>query len=161
MYEKYLKVVSRSNIENLMNNVVEANKAWRELAKKFCEDFGIESEEMGVSETLIIPLTEKDKEKYGDQVTKDGKTFRKNSKLQKEYTKRFVGAGLNKMRLRLYIWDYNIPGYGRHSIQKFKYGDNWYIKFVTQDDYKVPDDYEEIKASEYFKMLEEIESKNK
>lgn len=158
MIEKYLKVLQGSEVEKNLKAYEESQSMWCEVANKFAADFGIEAKEFYVCRELgVHNLTENDKQKYGSQLKKDGIWFKKSSALYKEYAKRCVEAGLDKAKLRLIIWDYNIHAvYGKHSISRFKFEDTWYVKVTTENDYTVPKDFEQIRASEYHKLWEEL-----
>lgn len=158
MFEKYLKVLPGTEVEKTILEVYKSRKILSELIKTFREDFSIESDMFVASNSLNVLLTKKDQEKYGSQLEKNTNTFKKDSRLQKEYTKRFKEAGLNECKLDFSLSDCNIFTEGSYGIQHFVYKGNCYLKISSLKDISISNDFEEISSSEISALYEMYEA---
>lgn len=156
--EKFLKVKNGSKIDNEIGMHNDIQRKHFEFMKVFLADNEIEAQEYYVHQSLgIVGLTENDMAKFGNQLKKDGEWFRANSKLNKAYIKGLDDNFIDTSKLRsLTTWDFGIRVYGRSRIQHFKGLDNYYLMIDASNDFKTPEDYEEIKASEWHKAFEDV-----
>lgn len=139
-------------------NSIEPN---RKIVDGFFKEFGIES-------TLFCPFsmvigivpTENDKVKFAKQLcskeTNEGlRFFKKNSFINKEWVKRAVD--LKNVRKPSPAW-YNNYMMGHSSSRLFDYKGIVYCSF-SADQIKMPSEtFTEIKGSEFYKVMEEIEN---
>ena len=138
-----------------------------ESFKKFKKLTGIESEEFCISTDLIIKPTENDLVKFEKEFLKneisDGlKQFKKNSSIQKAWTNFINGGHIKLIKKPSTIFDFTKVFFLRGSSNLFHWKDKLYTKISSEnfyEDFEVPEGYEQIKASEYYKIEEEIKEK--
>ncbi len=118
--------------------------------------------------TLSVETTENNLNKFGKMLGKpdkyDMRQFRKNSSISKELQQRCIDE-----RVVVNLYEPDIRDYfkslhwTRAGYQAFFYKDNWYVKIesknLKEDD--TPEGFKEVKASEYYRIKEIRESKNK
>lgn len=163
MSERFFKVKKDNKIYNeyfeWWNNIEPTKEKWKE----FKNMVGIESTCFVPSKELYIVPTENDLIKFGrflcKEEFKDGlRKFKKTSTIQKDWEK-FVNANIKLISKPNIIMDFLFCG-GRITTRLFHYEKNVYCSvnhYEYEDNYKVPEGYEEIKASEFYKIIEKIE----
>lgn len=128
--------------------------------KEVCEKFGIETKEfyMKKDRFWIVP-TANDREKFAGMMkkTNDGE-FKKNS----EVSKMWIGLvkdieNFDKPRLLFY---FNLIGH-RWKERLFHIGDKLYCSIESDGEVSTPDFVIEMKASEFYKVIEEEENREK
>lgn len=148
----------------------ENQKKFFEFTKRFLDDNGLETKEYGIWPYLTIVPTEKDIEKYGKQMKTPVKAgsmvhFRKNCKLQKLWREGLKENSIDTDLIdrRDVILPYT-PWRGGFTWNLFDI--DGVIYFLYQSNLKDDDlkdfpepDFKEIKASEYYKVIEEHEAK--
>lgn len=132
----------------------------KKVVDDFFKEFGIEADLYCQNSTVIgIVPTENDKIKFAKQLcskeTDEGlRFFKKNSAINKEWVKRAVGlknvhkpspAWLNKYM-------------GRSSSRLFDHNGILYCSFSANQIEMPSDVFTEIKGSEFYKVMEEIEN---
>ena len=163
MIEKYFEVTKDSGLyedyNKYYNNVPVLNK----IVKDFCMTNGIESKTYAcTSDSFYIAPTEKDKENFKTQLCKyaegcSGITpFKKNSKIGKNWVAQ-KAVVLNRPFVGLYFEDCC----GHTSSRIFKIDDKVYCSYKNENDtMETPKGFVEIKASEFFKIIEDNEDKS-
>lgn len=138
-------------------NSVEPN---RKIANDFFSEVGIESNLYCPFPTRLgIVPTENDKIKFAKQLcskeTNEGlRFFKRNSAINKEWTKRAIN--LKNVDKPSPAWYNNYMGHS--SSRLFDYNGVLYCSF-SADQIEMPSDiFTEIKGSEFYKVLEEIEN---
>lgn len=125
--------------------------------KEFAKEWEIETHEYYQSvEYLHICPTESDAKKFGKYFKKDASgLFKKNSPLAKDWADKCRALGLTSaFKPNL---GFEIAVYGRSRSRLFMIKDILYASFEIDRDYENPEGFKEIKASEFFKIVEEYE----
>lgn len=131
----------------------------REHVKKFFENHGISAKQYIArnKELYIIPTKDdmgKFEKYFTKQVLENGlRKFKINSKIGKEWTKLVQENELNilsKPRIGFYF-----PIYGRHSVRLFDIDKTLYCSIDSEYKFDKPEWAKEIKASEFWKVVED------
>ena len=145
--------------------------AYEEFVDKSCKVFSAFAEQMGMDKSTkfypdpdqlgIIPMG-KDKETFEPHFTKavkDGglRLFRKNSIINSQWQAAAKKAGLQFVRRPSPCWDLDL--HFRGSFRMFEHNGKLYLSLETPAELgaKVHDDLTEIKGSEFWRIIEEIE----
>lgn len=138
-------------------NSIEPN---RKIADEFFKEFGIESTLFCPFSTVIgIVPTENDKVKFGKQLcskeTNEGlRFFKKNSAINKEWVRRAVNLKNVSKPSPAWLNSYM----GQSSSRLFDYNGVLYCSFSANQIAMPSDVFTEIKGSEFYKIMEEIEN---
>lgn len=132
-----------------------------EIVKKFFAEHGIEAAQYYINTTVLgIVPTDKDKEVFEKQLTKNHQNeqglrlFRKNSVIGKAWLSQ--AAGMKILHKPFPTW-YNAHLIGRSSSRLFDHKGVLYCS-ISADNVKMQEDtFEEIKGSEFFRIIEEVE----
>jgi len=158
--ERYFIVTEESELHKDWFEYKENRSRVRELIHEFNQANNIESESYFVTDTAfyIVP-TDKDKENFGQVLAlpiNDGlQKFKGNSKVAKAWVKTLKEAGIrikHKPRLIFYI----SPEGGRYRSRLFEIDGIVYCSIDPCQE-KTPHGFKEIKASEFFKVIEDAE----
>lgn len=160
--EKYFKVRKENHIYNdyfkWWNNLDNVKRRWEQFRKLE----GIESTQFVPKQELYIIPTEVDLINFGRFLYKDVfpgglRKFKKTSSVQKDW-ERFCKNNLELIdKPRLF---YDFPTTGKTRTRLFHYKDEVYCSIENEfidENYIVPEGYEEIKPSEFYKIVELIE----
>lgn len=129
----------------------------------WCIVNGIETDQYSAgSEIISIKETQEHREKFGMQIKKqalDGMiSFKKNSPLYKSW------VNICKKNEVLFAPKPFMPnyfsGHGRMNFKIFRCEDIIYCDFKAESEFEPYEKYTEIKASEYYKVIEESKGKN-
>ena len=138
------------------------SKVFEELKKKV----GLETNNFSPSERLFIIPTEKDLLKFDKDLSKKEypsglRSFKKTSTVQKEWEKLLKENNIKILHKPNIVWDFNY-GVGRFRTKLFHYKDDLYCSIETEHLSKeVPEGYEEIKGSTFYKIIEQIKEGEK
>ncbi|MDD3251946.1 MAG: hypothetical protein PHV18_05230 [Lachnospiraceae bacterium] len=155
--EKYYIVTPSSPVYKQYLDYVEMSEKVNNAFKEFAEEHGIETSEyyQMVDELRICPTdTDKDKFKEFFKKHEDG-WFKKNSKIAKEWIDKCKELELKtpyKPRIAFVI-----SFSGKSSSRLFMINDVLYASFCTDCDFENPDEFDEMRGSEFFKIIEEYE----
>ena len=139
----------------------ENKKAINEAFKRFTEEHGISAKQyVPSSELLSIIPTKSDEEKFSDQLTKAGKMglrrFKKTSQIGKAW-KQLELKPLKKLHVPFFFQDVYEVQYTR----LFDYKGVVYCTIENScNEMVTPRGFKQIQRSEFFKIVEEIESEN-
>ncbi|WHH58453.1 hypothetical protein [Petroclostridium sp. X23] len=131
----------------------------------FMKDQGIETTKYyPANDTLYIIPTQKDAAKFAKVLAKqvnDGlRSFKKNSAICKEWVKSLKGKGL-KVLSKPHIFMY-FRGYERFSWRLFDVDNTLYCSYsCNSDSIDTPKGFTVIKASEFYKVIEDYNEKIK
>lgn len=157
--EKFFIVTEESPLFAEYQDYKESRKAVDDFYRRFCAAHSIESKEYspGKEHIYIVP-TDADKEKFGKQLCKpinDGLCrFRNNSEIKKAWV-----TDVNKENLKILhrpIMQFYFENWGKGSSRLFDINDIVYCSYQSEN-VNVPDGMIEIKASEFYKVIEESE----
>lgn len=160
--EKYYTVTEECQLHKEWFDFKENTAQIRELFKKFKESVGIESTAYFVTndEIYIVP-TEKDLETFGSvlcsPINDELRKFRTTSKIGKAWVKALKDADikvLHKPRVILYFRSF---GGGKFRSRLFDQSGILYCS-IDPADGEAPKGFVEMKASEFFKVIEEKET---
>lgn len=140
-----------------------------DFAEKFLKENGVQSNEYGICSNLMIVPTEEDIRKFENQLQQPKKAgrncyFRANSKLSKAWHKGLEEAKIDVKLISRSgaLWGYIPHASGRWNI--FDIEGVIYFHFEPTWEDKInfsKTDFTEIKASEYFKVIEDYNQRIK
>ena len=160
--EKYFKVRKENHIYNdyfkWWNNLDNVKRKWEQFRKLE----GIEATQFVPKQELYIVPTQVDLINFGRFLCKDIfpdglKKFKKTSSVQKDW-ERFCKNNLELIDKPILFYDF--PVMGKTRTRLFHYKDEVYCSVDNEnlnDSSEIPEGYEEIKASEFYKIVEKIE----
>lgn len=158
--EKYFRIKDECRFKKDYFDYMENSKMLNDFIKEFFDKHDIETSKYYLSEEqLYIVPTESDVYKFDKQLNKPKdqglRAFKKNSRVNKAFVNKLKENDLKILR-KPQLWMY-IDFLGRMSTQTFIKNSEIYAKVET--DYKFiysTEYFEEIKASEYYKIKESI-----
>ncbi|OMF70486.1 hypothetical protein [Paenibacillus glucanolyticus] len=159
--EKYYMVTEECSLHKAWFGYKENKAQVNELFKEFKEKIGFESSEFYVTdnEIYIVP-TEKDVEAFGSVLCgpiNDGlRKFRTTSKVGKAWVKDLKDADLKVESKPMVILYFRSFGGGRYRSRVFDQNGNLYCS-IDPVDGEAPKGFVEMKASEFFQIIEESE----
>ena len=159
--EKYYTVTEECGLHkdwfDYKENVAQVN----EVYKKFMDQVGVESKGYYVTnkEVYIVP-TEKDNEMFGSvlcaPINEGLRKFRVTSKVGKAWVQTLKDAGLEVKRRPMPILYFRTFGGGSYKTRLFDQDGKLYCS-IDPADGNAPEGVVEIKASEFYRMIEESE----
>lgn len=126
-----------------------------ETYKKIADKYGIKTKEFYLDkESFVIVPTSEDKKKFNKFLRKDGKSFRKNCAISKEWVD--AVKDIKYMRKPTPVFYADIMG--RCYTQLFHVGETLYcsIEPTEYDMREFPEWGESIKASEFYQVIEDM-----
>lgn len=127
--------------------------------KQMKEEYGIETHEFYLSrERFTLVYNRADREKFKGQITQSG-DFRKTSPMNKRWLELLKEKGITKVGKPILGFIIQCSA-GRQRSQLFKIDGVLYGTFEAES-VTLPDAWVEIKASEYYKILEDYDAKIK
>lgn len=162
--EKFFRLKEDNPICNGYFKWLENTKTYTDCWGKFKKLTGIEAIEFAPYSELYIVPTENDLENFGNQFVKESfndglRKFKKNSKIHKTWQDFIAGGHIKLIPKPSTIFDFMLGG-GRWSSSLFDYEGKLYTKITSDwgfpENFIVPQGYEEIKASEYYTIIEQI-----
>ena len=160
--EKFFIVTEESRLNNEYWEYQKNIKDVNEHVKKFMELHEIEAQEYYASQDkfYIVP-TSKDLEKFNKNLSKplenELRAFKGNSLIAKEW-KRYLESNNVTILYKPYVGTY-FRGFGRHKYRLFHIDDILYCTYECDYDFSSPSGFAEIKASEFYKAVEEHNEK--
>lgn len=140
---------------------------FHELALDFSKKFNFsEGRKYCINERLMIELTEEEYSQYKHQLLKDKReglyVFKKNSDMQKAWEINVVSqCNMNDIYL-ISFWCYDFITVGSCSYSLWNDEATLYCYVRSKnEELNIPDYVEEIKLSEYYAKIEEMEGKEK
>lgn len=136
--------------------------AWIEDYKKLNKAYGEMAEKFGIETTAFYPRKDRfailpapaDKEKFKLFLLKDGTSFRKGCEMSKEWIEKVKDIKFMQKPIAAFYWSEFV---GRVSSRLFEVDGTLYCSMHTEYEFrKVPHWANEIKASEFYKVMEEI-----
>lgn len=158
--ERFFEVKKDSELYNDYFEWLEDNNKVRCLYREFADRVGIKADEYIPHETeLGIVPTSEDKEKFGKFLKVPGDYgvcyFKKNSVYTKDWQKEIKQRGckvLRKPKILFYLSNcYKV------RTRLFHINDKLYGSYDTEDEVKLPDSFIEMKASEFYQIIESLE----
>lgn len=155
--EKYFRIPKEHRIYGMYVEFKDMSKRINEAFVEFAKENGIDtSEYYQTTESLYICPTEKDEEKFGKYFKKNiPGEFKKTSPLSKAWVKKCKELEIKTVRKPSLAWEFGIFGSSRQRI--FMIHDVLYASLSTNRDFETLEGLEEIKASEFFKVIEDYE----
>lgn len=157
--EKYYIVTKDSPVHQAYLQCLEMSDRVNEAFKAFAQEEGVESSEyyQRTDELYIIPM-ERDMERFGTQFRKDWPgRFKKTSVQSKRWIARCRELGLQTPRRP--NLNFVFRAYGSASQRLFMAGDVMYASYESSSPFQEPEGFTEIKASEFYKALEDVQAK--
>lgn len=159
--EKYFIVTEESQLHKDWFAYKKNSAAVRELIKAFFSEHGIESNEFyAADDAIYIVPSEKDKGTFNSLLCaplENGlRQFKKTSKISKAWVKTLKDAGLRVFGKPMLILYFRSLG-GRFKSRLFDLNGILYCSLDPVHG-EAPEGFVEMKASEFFKIIEESES---
>lgn len=159
--EQYFEITSQSSRYKEYFDYLEADEACRKAVKKFIEENNIHTEHYAVfGGALWIDNNQENREKYGNQLKKDGDdglaAFKKTSKIGRAWT----GLGIKEVHKPHVSFFFVDPSYSSRT-RLFHVGEKLYCSIDCMNrstKVKTPQGFIEMKASEFFKIIEDVEN---
>lgn len=160
--EKFFKVTEASQLHNDWITYKANRKEIREIANAFKASQGIEATGHYVSsDAIYIVPTENDRTKFGKVLCKPGnenlQLFRKNSKIGKAWVALMRERGLKVLHKPPLPFYFPRFSGGRYRSRLFDIDGELYCSLDPAGDV-VPEGFTEMKASEFYKLVEGIPS---
>lgn len=159
--EKYYIVTPSSSIHKRYLDYKDLSKKVNTAFVEFAKEQGFETHEYYqlVNDLYICP-TEGDVNKFGKYFKKDTPgLFKKNSPLAKAWVNKCQVLGLKSPHKPNLAFEFSV--FGRTSSRLFMIDDVLYASLRADCDFKSLDGLAEIKASEFFKIIEDYEESSK
>lgn len=163
MVEVAFKVVKGSKFYNDYFNAKEERQKFHDLAREFFNRNGfLEKGSYIQSERLHIELTDEEQEKYSSQLMKYYDNygmcvFKKKSKIQKKWEEEVYNKVDHSKIEKIKFWWLVYISVGSYALWDYEREIYGYLKNNNKDSIKLSDDMEEIKMSEYYRVIEESE----
>lgn len=158
--EKYFIVTPESPIYKKYMDYKEMSERVNDAFVDFAKEHGFETNEYYQSaQYLHICPTKEDTKKFGKYFKKDDPgLFKKNTPLAKEWVKKCESLKLTSPFKPQLGWEIGV--YGKARSRLFTIKDIVYGSLTSDMDFKTPTGLTEIKASEFFIIVEEYEESN-
>ena len=160
--EKYFIVKNGTKLYNDYITNSEVKEKINNAFNEFSETNGITSDSYYQDATrLRIELNCNDMKKFGSQIkVNTNGDFKKTSELNKKWVAMCKDKNINSPR-RIMIMDYIKCHSYKTSSRLFKLGDTLYgsLDNKTDEEFTLSDDYIELKASEFYKAIEDEKEK--
>lgn len=128
-----------------------------DLFTQFAEKYNIETHRFyPYVDKLYIESTDNDNERFATQFRKDCKgQFKKTSETSIEWIKTCKDSGIEKVqRPSVFIpFMFNATGHCHHRL--FDVNETVYCTFESDTPFKAPDEFQEIRASKFYSLMEE------
>jgi hypothetical protein len=162
--EKYFIVTDQSLLNKDYFEWKENFEIIRVIVNEFFINNGIEADLYGfLDENICIEPTEKDLNKFNNVLGKEVKDqlrpFKGSSKIHKLWVKSLSENNIERKR-KPYVPMYFSHCAGKMSSRLFSINNIIYCSFKNGIDFDTPDGMIEIKASEFFKIIEDDEEKS-
>lgn len=160
--EKYFIVTEKSELHSDYFNYRANRLAVNALIKSFFTENGIEAKEYYASDDrLMIVPAEADGEKFGSYLGANQgnglRTFKANSKINKAWIRVLKDAGMKVIRKPMVMLYFQGLG-GKSRSRLFDINGVVYCSYESEK-VNIPDGFIEIKASEFFKVIEDDEDR--
>jgi hypothetical protein len=155
--EKFFTIKKDSEFYNTYFQYLGDLKINREVFDRFCKEIDIESGSyLPSKDWLIIVPSEKDKDKFVNQFTQEyfdggGRQFKKRSVIGQEWTRAMRDVKAAR-RPGYFRW---VDLVGRYTERIFHIGEIIYGSLNAECTFHLHDCMEEIKASEFYRIIEE------
>ncbi|CAB1251463.1 conserved protein of unknown function [Ruminococcaceae bacterium BL-6] len=163
--EKYFIVTDQNLLRKDYMNCLQNMKEVNIFAKKFMEDRGIETHKYSCDNNAfyIIP-TDKDLVNYSKMLMNDIgnglRRFKKNSKIAKAWIQTVKNNNIKILEIP-YVPSCFKNTYGHTRSNLFMIDNVVYCCFEIEHDFETPEGMTEIKASEYYRVIEDHEEEFK
>ena len=162
--ERYFEVKQNSDFYNKYFDYIDMSDKVNELFKQFSKDNGIETKEYYQNtERLVIVPTQEDRIKFKGMFVQNSDTdFTKTALICKSWVNLCKENGLKSPRKPSLLWDSQCKlGSYSTSSRLFHIGENVYgsLDNKCNADIELTDDFVEMKASEFWKIVEDAENK--
>lgn len=155
--EKFYIVTPESELYNEYNQYRKNMSDLNEIAKPLMIKYGIETTlYVPTEEYFYIQPTNNDKEKFSKHLKNPNDNnlyaFKKSSVIGKEWIQNLKLSGLKILTRPLVQFYFDVTR-GRYRL--FHIENTIYVSYQSEYDFANPKGFEEIKASEFFKIIEE------
>lgn len=162
--ERYFRVNPMSGMYREWFKYKDSRNALRELYKKFSDANGIEAESFyATNKALHIVPKGNDNEKFGSILcqSEDGmRKFKASSKIAKGWIQALQSENLEVVPKPMPILYVRSLNGGRYRTRLFDIDDMVYCSIDGFEISEIPEGWEEMKASEFFKIIEDSKSES-
>jgi len=165
MEEKYFIVTNQSNLYSEYMEYKENRELMHNVAVTFLKENNIEANEFSYSQqSLYIIPTESDIENFKSILSKPKeqnlRQFKKNSKIGKSWIN-LLNENNYKIKHKPILGFYFKNHTGKMRSRLFDINGIVYCSYAVYEDIETPEGFIEIKASEFWKIIEDHEERNK
>lgn len=164
MKEVAFKVRKDSEFYKKYFEAQEEKKKFKQLAEKFLDENGFQDvKESYMSDRLMLDLSHEQREKYKNELIKDTNKyglscFKMTSQTQKKWKKEVWEKINSKLISNIKLWFWGIISVGKYKLWDYN-GDLYgYLLDNEKNEINLPGYMEEMKMSEYYKIIEEYEN---
>lgn len=141
-------------------------QCFRKLANEFFKKHGfLDSQGYYKSESLVVELTDEQREKFSDQLKKNPNrngfyVFKVKSQMQKEWEKEVIEKVDFKVLSQMDLWYFDYIHHGSYALWDYEGVIYGCLESRHQREINLPDYFKQIKLSEYYAVIEKVEEKN-
>lgn len=162
--ENYYEVTKQSNLYQEYMDYISNNKEMRKIADEFLIKNEVDTDKYaGTADTFYIIPTEKDLNEFEKFLCKPLenwlRAFKKTSKIGKAWLETLEENNIKPMHKPFLQEYFNV--WGQTWNRLFNVGDKVYCSFKSEYDFKNPEGFEELKLSEFFKIVEDENERRK
>ena len=156
--ENYYEVTKGSPLHKEYMDYLANDKIIREISHEFLINNNIDTKEYAsTKDTFYIVPTEKDIENFDKILCKELenglRAFKAKSKIGKVWKETLKDKGVQPLHKPMLMLYFNV--YGNTQSRLFAIDDKVYCSFKSEYNFSNPDGFIELKASEFFKIVED------
>jgi len=162
--ESYYEITKESALYQEYMDYLASDKIMREISHEFSTSNNIDTKEYAsTNDTFYIAPTEKDIENFDKILCKELKNglraFKTKSKIGKAWKETLNDKGVQPLHKPMLMLYFNV--YGNTQSRLFAIDDKVYCSFKSEYNFSNPDGFIELKASEFFKIMEDENERRK
>jgi len=162
--ENYYEVTKQSPLHKEYMDYIVSDKIMREISHEFLSNNNINTKEYAsTKDTFYIIPNEKDIEDFGKLLNKELenglRAFKAKSKIGKAWKDAFKEKGIQPLHKPMLMLYFNV--YGETQSRLFAIEDKIYCSFKSEHNFENPEGFIELKASEFYKIVEDENERRK
>lgn len=162
--EKFFTVTEGTRLHDEYFTYKTNHKLVNQCAKDFMEKHNMETEKFArSSETFCIIPTENDCKNFGSMFSKDKvnglSVFKKNSEIGKDWIKTLKLQNLCVLHKPMIAFEFSKFAGGKFTTRLFDIDGILYLSFDCGYEVETPEGFNELKASEFFKIIEDYDAR--
>jgi len=162
--ENYYEVTKESPLYQEYMDYLVSDRTMREISHEFLTNNNIDTKEYAsTKDTFYIVPTEKDIENFDKILCKELenglRAFKVKSKIGKAWKEILKDKGVQPLHKPMLILYFNV--YGSTASRLFSIDDKVYCSFKSEYNFTNPEGFIELKASEFYKIVEDENERRK